>query len=258
MNVKIVVGSIIAAPMMCSSALAVQVVAPRPMGSVTLPQMEVVTPRPMETPQAPAIRPVVLSEVRPVDVHVTREVEVHETRDIEVNVTRPAQVEQATNTNQNISARNGAPQARNPNQKGLSQQQINQGCVIAGDWIKCPGQSPEFRHTFETPQFGRNWQLYVPPAAYTTENFVDNTRTLHTSVGANLPDNTLKIAANGTYLWKANGRVMQGRWDQADENTLVLRNAYKGKDWSATTEKFGADEKGKLVLWHDNEQLKGQ
>lgn len=84
------------------------------------------------------------------------------------------------------------------------------------------------------------------------------TRWLHTSAGAGLPNNTLKIAANGAYYWNADGKLIQGRWVQADEGTLVLQQAYKGVDWNATTKKLGADENGHLVLWQGNEQLKGR
>jgi hypothetical protein len=121
------------------------------------------------------------------------------------------------------------------------------------------GPAPKrFLHTIETPQFGRNWKVYIPGAAYQTENVVEGTRVLHTSAGANLPNNVLNIAANGTYSWTVDGRLIRGRWVRADKATLVLQHAYKGMDWSASTEKFGDDKVGHLLLSHENEQLKGR
>ncbi|MDP4028249.1 MAG: hypothetical protein Q8P42_04685 [Gallionella sp.] len=166
---------------------------------------------------------------------------------------------QTMNAGQNASTESSAYQATNPNQRGLSRQQINWGCVIAGENIKCPGHGSEYRHTFEPPQFGQVWEMYVPGTVYTTENTVDGTRWLHTSIGANLPNNALQINQNGTYWWKIRGsKVMEGRWIQEDEHALILKNGYRGVDWRASIEKFGAEEAGRLLLSNDWDRLAGR
>lgn len=165
---------------------------------------------------------------------------------------------QTMNTSQNVSTESSAPQATNPNQRGLSRQQINWGCVIVGENIECPGHGSEYRHTFEPPQFGQVWEMYVPSEWHVTENTVDGTRILHTSVGANLPNNALQINQNGTYWWKIRGKVMEGRWVQEDEHALILKNGYRGVDWRASIEKFGSEEAGRLLLSNDWDRVAGR
>ncbi|HLP97259.1 MAG TPA: hypothetical protein VK149_02320 [Sideroxyarcus sp.] len=153
---------------------------------------------------------------------------------------------------------NTAPKVTSANQRGLESWQIKLGCAIVGENVECPGRMAEYRHTFEIPLFGQEWEVYVPGGAYTTEDRVANTRTLHTYLGANLPDNTVKIMENGSYVWKVRGKVIQGRWVKQDEHALLLQKAYRGVDWRASIEKFGADEAGRLLLRREDQQLAGR
>jgi hypothetical protein len=57
-----------------------------------------------------------------------------------------------------------------------------------------------------------------------------------------------------------------GASSEADPRTLGqvgcdnadIEAGYQNKDWGASTQKFGDDPVGRLIPWHENEQLKGK
>ena len=97
-----------------------------------------------------------------------------------------------------------------------------------------------FFHTFD---------MNVSGAAYLTEDYANNTATLHTSAGA--LSGGLTINGNGTYVWNSTweGRVIQGNWEETDDPDypIVLLKGEDGRDW-----KVAKDGERDIIIWDQN------
>ncbi|WCK54272.1 hypothetical protein PP175_23780 [Aneurinibacillus sp. Ricciae_BoGa-3] len=92
------------------------------------------------------------------------------------------------------------------------------------------------------------FNLYVPGAVSTTDDYVNHTRTTTISPGSGKLKSWLTINANGTYVWNSSWdkKVIKGKWKKGDADyPVILLNAQEHKNW-----KIGIDKrKNQVYVW---------
>ncbi|WP_047155206.1 hypothetical protein [Aneurinibacillus tyrosinisolvens] len=95
------------------------------------------------------------------------------------------------------------------------------------------------------------FNLYVPGAVYTTDDYTNNTRTTKVSPGSGKLNSWLTINANGTYVWNSSWdkKVIKGKWKKGDADyPVILLNVQEKKSW-----KVGKDKrKNQVYVWDGN------
>ncbi|GAC1594592.1 MAG: hypothetical protein NVS3B8_08230 [Chitinophagaceae bacterium] len=102
------------------------------------------------------------------------------------------------------------------------------------------------------------YQYYVPGASYTVPDYTNNREVLHNSAGTGVLPGSIKISANGTYIWNSSwdGKILKGHWrltGDADYPIELLR-AQKGKNWKVGKSK---EKNVSIVVWDGNTWYNG-
>lgn len=107
----------------------------------------------------------------------------------------------------------------------------NIGHLFKADSIACKQHDPNRPNRIALSEFIGKWNTWVPGAAYSVDDHVNNVRVNHTSLGS-AAHLDLVISPNGTYVWKG----IRGNWGTTndDENPIVLYRAVDGHDWQVS------------------------